>query len=119
MLLMLGRLKCRLSPASLGLKLKRCKLLGTCQVLAELNQPGSKTVCFDIYRLPNSIWNKEELAQQWKESVIVLIYKKGDKTDCSSNYQRIITSFHLHTKWYTTVFYHRQNYWKSAVWISM
>jgi hypothetical protein len=29
----------------------------------------------------HSIWNKEELPQQWKESIILPIYKKGDKTD--------------------------------------
>jgi hypothetical protein len=32
------------------------------------------------------IWNKEELPRQWKQSIVVPIYKKGDKTDCS-NYQ--------------------------------
>ena len=30
------------------------------------------------------IWNKEELPEEWKESIIVPVYKKGDKTDCSS-----------------------------------
>jgi hypothetical protein len=34
------------------------------------------------------IWNKEELPHQWKESIVVSIHKKGDKTDCS-NYQGI------------------------------
>jgi hypothetical protein len=34
------------------------------------------------------IRNKEELLHQWKESIVVPIYKKGDKTDCS-NYQGI------------------------------
>jgi hypothetical protein len=35
-----------------------------------------------------SIWNKEELPDQWKESIIVPVHKKGDKTDCS-NYRGI------------------------------
>jgi len=35
-----------------------------------------------------SIWNKEELHEEWKESIIVLIYKKGHKTDCG-NYSGI------------------------------
>jgi hypothetical protein len=34
------------------------------------------------------IWNKEELPHQWKESIVVSIHKKGDKTDCS-NYRGI------------------------------
>ncbi|PNF40426.1 hypothetical protein B7P43_G18211, partial [Cryptotermes secundus] len=32
------------------------------------------------------IWHKEKLPDQWKESIIVPVHKKGDKTDCS-NYQ--------------------------------
>ena len=35
-----------------------------------------------------SIWYKEELLEEWKESCILLIYKKGDRTDCS-NYRGI------------------------------
>jgi hypothetical protein len=34
------------------------------------------------------IWNKEELLHQWKESIVLPIHKKGDKTDCS-NYRGI------------------------------
>jgi len=55
--------------------------------MAELIQAGGNTVCSELYKSINSIWNKEELPQQWKEFVIVLIYK-ADKTDCS-NYRGI------------------------------
>jgi sorting nexin-29 len=34
------------------------------------------------------IWNKEELTHQWKESIVVPIHKKGDKTEFS-NYRGI------------------------------
>ena len=36
----------------------------------------------------NSICNKVELPEEWKESIIVPIYKTADKTDCS-NYRDI------------------------------
>jgi hypothetical protein len=39
-----------------------------------------------IQKLINSIWNNEELPDQWEESIIVLIpvHKKGVKTDCNN-----------------------------------
>jgi hypothetical protein len=34
------------------------------------------------------VWNKEELPEQWKESIVVPVYMKGAKTECS-NYRGI------------------------------
>ena len=31
------------------------------------------------------IWNKEELHDEWKESIFVPLYKRGDKANCSNN----------------------------------
>jgi hypothetical protein len=42
----------------------------------------------EIHKLIMLIWNKEELPLQWKESIVVPIHKKGDKSDCS-NYRGI------------------------------
>jgi hypothetical protein len=42
-----------------------------------------------IHELINSIWNKEELPDQWKESIILPIHKKSDKTECN-NYRGIL-----------------------------
>jgi hypothetical protein len=36
----------------------------------------------------NSAWNGEELPDQWKESVIITVHKRDDKTDCN-NYSGI------------------------------
>jgi hypothetical protein len=47
-------------------------------------QRRGNTLCSEIHKLINCIWNKEELPEQWKESIIVPIYKKGDKTDCNN-----------------------------------
>ena len=42
-----------------------------------------RTMRFDTHKLIYSIWNKEELSEEWKEPIIVPIYKKGDTTNCS------------------------------------
>ena len=64
-------------------KLKNHKSPGTDQIPAELIKAGCRTICCVIHKLIISIWNKEELPEEWKESFIVPVYKKGDKTDCS------------------------------------
>jgi hypothetical protein len=65
-------------------KLKKYKSPGSDQIPAELIQVGSETLVSEIHKLINSIWNKEELPDQWKESVIVPVHKRGDKTDCNT-----------------------------------
>jgi len=77
-------------------KLKRHKSPGIHQIPAELIKAGRKTIGCEIHKLIISIWNKEELPEVWKESIIVPIYKKGDKT-----YLVITGAYHfcqLHTK---------------------
>jgi hypothetical protein len=41
-----------------------------------------------IHKLITSGWTKEEMPDQWKESIIVSIHKTGDKTD-RNNYRGI------------------------------
>jgi len=53
-----------------------------------LTKAGGRTICYEIHKLIISIWNKEKLPEEWKESIIVPICKKGDKTNCS-NYRGI------------------------------
>jgi len=45
---------------------------------------GHRTICFDIHKLVNSVWNKEELSEEWKDLIIIPISEKGEKTDCSN-----------------------------------
>jgi hypothetical protein len=58
-------------------KLKRYKSPGIDQIPAELIQAGGNILRSEIHKLINCIWNKEELPEQWKESIIVPIYKKS------------------------------------------
>jgi hypothetical protein len=62
--------------------------LGSNQILAELIQAGGEMLLSAIHKLNNSLWNKEELPDQRKESIIVPVHKKGDKTDCN-NYRGV------------------------------
>ena len=64
-------------------KLKSHKSPGIDQIPAELIMEGGRTIRYQIHKLIVSIWNKEELPEEWKESIIVPIHKKGDKTDCN------------------------------------
>jgi hypothetical protein len=69
-------------------KLKSHKSPGIDQIPAELIKAESRTICSGIHKLIYSIWNEEELPEQWKESIIVPIYKKGVKT-VYNNYRGI------------------------------
>jgi len=69
-------------------KLKSHKSPGIDQISAELIKAGGRTIRCAIHKLIISTWNKEELPKEWKESIIVPIHKKGDKTDCN-NYRGI------------------------------
>jgi len=64
-------------------KLKSYKSPGNNQIPAELIKTGGRTIHYEIHKLIISIWNKENMPKEWKESIIVPVYKKGDKTDCN------------------------------------
>jgi hypothetical protein len=53
--------------------LKKYKSPGSDQIPAELIQAGGETLQSEIHKLSNCIWSKEELPDQWKESIIVPI----------------------------------------------
>jgi hypothetical protein len=55
---------------------------------SRLIKAGGRKSRSEILKFSDSTWNKEELPEEWKESLTVHIYKKGDKTD-RSNYRRI------------------------------
>jgi hypothetical protein len=69
-------------------KLKRHKSPGIDQIPVELIKAVGSKIRFEICKFINSIWNKEEWPNEWKESIIIPIYEKGGKTDCS-NYNGI------------------------------
>jgi len=73
---------------------------GIDQNAAELIKTGCRKIRYEINKLVISIWNKEELPEEWKESVILPIYKKDDTTECSNC--RGISLCQLHRKLFPT-----------------
>jgi hypothetical protein len=63
-------------------KLKSHKSPGMHQIPAELIKAGGRIFRSEIHKLTFSIFKKEELLEEWKESIILLISKNGDNTNC-------------------------------------
>jgi hypothetical protein len=63
---------------------KRHKSPGIDEIPANLFKAEGRTICCEIHKL-YSVRNKEELPEQWKQSVILLVYKQGKKTDGSGS----------------------------------
>jgi hypothetical protein len=60
-------------------KLKTHKSPGIDQILAELIKARCRTIRCVIHKFIIAIWNKEGLPEEWKESIIEPIHKKGKK----------------------------------------
>jgi hypothetical protein len=60
-------------------KLRRNKSSGIDQIPAEGIEVRGRTIRSENQKLINSIRNKEQLSEEWKESITVPIHKKGDK----------------------------------------
>jgi hypothetical protein len=67
--------------------LKMYKSPGSDKILAHLIQAGGEILLSVVHKLITCL-DKEELPDQWKESIIVPVHKKDDKTDCN-NYRWI------------------------------
>jgi len=62
-------------------KLKGHKSPDIDQIPAKIFKEWSRTIRDEIHKLIFSVWNNEKLREEWEESIIVPIYKKGNKTD--------------------------------------
>jgi hypothetical protein len=103
----------------------RYKSPGVDQIPAELIQAGGETLRSEIHKLIKLVWNEEELPYQGRESTVVPIHKKSDKTDCS-NYQGISllsTSYKISSNILLSRIspYAKEtgDYWGSPMWILM
>ena len=56
--------------------------------LLKLGLQQDRTIPLELYRLSTPIWCEGKVPQQWKDAVITVLHKKGDKTECG-NYRGI------------------------------
>ena len=47
-----------------------------------------RTILLELHRLTTLMWREGKVPQQWREAVITILHKKGDKTECG-NYRGI------------------------------
>jgi len=81
-------------------KLKSHKSPSIYRIPTELFKAGGRIIRYEIHKHIIAIWKKEELPEEWKEWIVVPVYKNGDKTYCS-NYRGILFC-QLPTKVYPT-----------------
>jgi len=58
-------------------KLKSHKSPGIGQIPAELMKAGGRTICCEIHKHINSIWNKGKLPEKWKELSLYLSIRRA------------------------------------------
>jgi hypothetical protein len=84
------------------------------QIPGDLYQAGGELLMSVIHKPITSIWNKEELPDHWKDSIIVPIHKNADKNGCNNYHINFIQNF-INYHSFTVKSIHRCNYWAPSV----
>jgi hypothetical protein len=75
-------------------RLKPRKSTGTDQISGEMIQAGGEVLAREIHSLCDRIWREGHIPEEWTRSVLMVIPKKGDRTECS-NYRTIALLNHM------------------------
>ena len=61
--------------------------------LLKLGLQQDRSILLEFHRLATIIWREGKVPQQWKDAVITVLHKTGDKTECG-NYRGILLVSH-------------------------
>ena len=64
--------------------LKNNKTAATNGIHLELIKYGGNKLLNGIYELVRQIWKEGRIPEEWKETIIVPVYKKGDRGRCEN-----------------------------------
>ena len=62
--------------------------------LLKLGLQQDRTIVLELQRLVTRIWREGKVPQQWKDAVLNVLHKKGEKTECG-NYRGISLVSHV------------------------
>lgn len=68
--------------------IKNQKAEGADQIAPEFIKYGGEKAIETLWKLLMQVWDEEKIPEEWKQNIIVPIYKKGSSTDCN-NYRAI------------------------------
>ena len=64
--------------------LKNNKVAGTDGRHPEIIKHRGNKLLYRIYELVRQIWEEERIPEEWKETIIVTIHKRGDRERCEN-----------------------------------
>ena len=67
----IGRIKSRRAP-------------GICQITSEMNKHGGEATVSWLHDSVRLIWKHEHTPQDWRDAIIIPLFKKGDMRDCDN-----------------------------------
>lgn len=75
-------------------RLKDNKSPGADEITAELIKSGGEELAKQIHEICKLVWESGTIPEEWTKSILVIIPKKGDLTDCK-NYRTIALLSHM------------------------
>jgi hypothetical protein len=66
-------------------QLRRDKAPGVCNITAELLRDTGMSTKVWLHRVISTVWEQENIPQDWKKAIIIPIHKKGDRKECGNS----------------------------------